>query len=208
MPARTMLPTSDLLFHDERERERERGRGRGISVAIQESKTGGSHIFLLHVSPPLLQFLPGAKERPNLPLMPHASSGVATHEIVKPRGFAAPLLHIIKGLLRTMPDSGLVRVRSTQFNAMRWEWNARRRSARAFGRRLAPRGGVQRSKNKPNSGFNLSVGECTVTVALLLHRRCRRNQKSSHCFQPTCSISNVQRIAEYEPQSEFGGHQE
>ena len=118
MPARTMLPTSDLLFHDERERERERGRGRGISVANQESKTGGSHIFLLHVSPPLLQFLPGANERPNLPLMPHASSGVATHETVKPRGFAAPLLDIIKGLLRMIPDSGLVRVRSTQCNAM------------------------------------------------------------------------------------------
>ena len=137
MPARTMLPTSFLLFHDEREGER----GRGISVANQESKTGGSHIFLLHVSPPLLQFLPGANERPNLPLMPHASCGVATHEIVKHRGFAAPLLDIIKGLLRMMTDSGLVRVRSTQCNALGMECPSKKR-ARAFGRRLASRGGA------------------------------------------------------------------
>ena len=80
-------------------------------------------MFLLHVSPPRLQFLPGANDRPSLPLMPHASCGVATHEIVKPRGFAAPLLDIIKGLLRMMPDSGLVRVRSTQCNEMQFVGN-------------------------------------------------------------------------------------
>ena len=33
--------------------------------------------------------------------------------------------------------------------------------------RTEEKGTAQRSKNKPNSGFNLSVGECTVTVALL-----------------------------------------
>jgi hypothetical protein len=88
-------------------REREGGGEReGEESAWQTRKARQeerSHMFLLHVSPPRLQFLPGANDRPSLPLMPHASSGVATQEIVKPRGFIAPLLDIIKALLQMTP---------------------------------------------------------------------------------------------------------
>lgn len=54
------------------------------------------YMFLLQVSPPLEQFLPGANDRPSFPLMPGASSGVTTQETVKALTFVAPLLEIIE----------------------------------------------------------------------------------------------------------------
>jgi len=74
-----MLSTSDFLLH--------------VLKRNQEKVHGEhtlSHMLLLQVSPPLAQFLPGANDRPNFPLMQQASAGVATQEIVKPRAFATP----------------------------------------------------------------------------------------------------------------------